>query len=385
MLFFLGELSMCPKNPENQPSINQRKNEHLDICINNRFDIEMEISTGFEDISFVHQALPEVDFTEISLETTFLQKAFKYPLFLSPLTGGSKKGLKINKIIGEVAEELGIGFGVGSQRAAINNQELQESFTVSRRAAPTAFIAGNLGAIQLVNGFSISEVKKAIEMIKADALMFHLNPLQEIIQPEGDHNFKGVLKEIAKIGSEIEQPIIIREVGCGISREVANELAANNIGAIDIAGAGGTSWAKIEAIRAQRVRKKKSYRLGELFGNWGIPTVMSLLEVISIIKNTPTICSGGIRNGLQAAKALALGADLVGIGLPVLRELEKGGKKQLIDYLQQIIFELQTAMFLTGANRIEVLQEKPLLIKGKVKEWVTSRGLTIEGRQNLKM
>ena len=322
-----------------------RKQDHIDICCNYTKDIEMDTSTGFEDIQFVHNALPDINFEAIDLSSTFLKHKFKLPIFISSMTGGTMSS-KINERLAKLAAKFGIGIGVGSQRAALEDSKYIDSFSIIRKHAPSAFVASNLGAIQLNNNFSIKHAQDAIQMIDGNALILHLNPLQEVIQPEGNSNFSNLTEKISSIGKKLKQPLIVKEVGSGISYEVAHDLAANNVAAIDVAGAGGTSWSQIEAIRANRQGLTKQHNVGKLFKNWGIPTAVSLIEISRLDNKVETIASGGIRDGLQAAKALALGAKLVGIGLPLACLAHSSTEKQLIDWLEQFIHELKITMFL---------------------------------------
>ncbi len=368
------------KVKEEKPSkaTTNRKIDHLEICCDDNYDVEMSKSTGFEDILFVHKAAPEINFDEITLDTQFLKHKFNFPIFISPITGGAKEAKKINKMLGKIAEKYSIGIGVGSQRAALEDSSLESTFKVVRENAPTAFVAANLGAIQLNNDYGFEEVNNVIEMISANALVLHLNPLQEIIQPEGDTNFRNLIPKIAKMGKELKQPVIVKEIGSGIALEEANKLVGANVAAIDIAGAGGTSWSKVEAIRANQQGYDVNSRVGELFGNWGIPTAYSTLEVSLLKDKIEIISSGGIRNGLQAAKALAIGANLVGIALPIVRISRTSTEKQLINYIEQFIQELKTAMFLVGAKNLDELKQVPLAFVGKIAQWLTARGFNLQ-------
>ncbi|MHA1212305.1 MAG: type 2 isopentenyl-diphosphate Delta-isomerase, partial [Candidatus Heimdallarchaeota archaeon] len=341
-----------------------RKQDHIDICCNNTSEIVMTKTTGFEDVELIPTAVPEINFDDIDLSTEFLKHKFDYPIFISSITGGTKKASKINALLAKLAEKYHIGMGVGSQRAAIEEKANSESFTIIREHAPNAFVAANLGAVQLNNEFALKEVKDAIDMISADALIFHFNPLQEVIQPEGNTNFSNLLTKIKEITKQVKQPIIVKEVGSGIAYNDAIDLAKSNVAAIDIAGAGGTSWSQIEAIRAKQQGLTVNQKVGELFKNWGIPTAISTLEVVSSGANVEIISSGGIRNGLEAAKALILGADLVGIGLPLACLAATGTEKELIDWFEQFILELKTAMFLVGAATIEDLWVVDFVLTG---------------------
>ena len=371
-----GTISMTNRKTTDETA--KRKQDHIEICCNKLHEIEMSVTTGFEDIHFVPNALPDINFDDINLNTEFLKHDFDYPIFISSITGGTKLAKKINTRLAKLAEKYKIGIGVGSQRAALEDEANTDSFAVVRQQAPSVFVAANLGAVQFNNDFTIKHAEKAVEMINADALILHLNPLQEVIQPEGNTNFSNLTEKIKEIGKELKQPLIVKEVGSGISRDIALDLVDGGIPAIDVAGAGGTSWSQIEAIRAKQQGLTKQQKVGELFKDWGLPTAVSTIEVSKFQDMVEIISSGGIRNGLQAAKALAIGAKLVGIALPLACLAANGTEKQLINWMEQFIYELKTAMFLVGAEELEGLQFAPMTVTGKTAEWLTVRGLDEE-------
>ncbi|MGB9740781.1 MAG: type 2 isopentenyl-diphosphate Delta-isomerase [Candidatus Bathyarchaeia archaeon] len=353
----------------------KRKAEHIRISLN--MDTQArKTTTCFEDIHLIHRALPQIDKEKIDLKTTVFNHKFAAPIIVGAITGGTLEATKINAAIAEAVEELGLGMGVGSQRAAIEDKKFEETFAVTRKRAPTAFLIANIGGVQLVHGYGTKEVKKAIEMINADAVAVHLNPLQEAIQPEGQTNFKGVLEKIREIAEELEKPIIVKETGAGISSEDAEKLEAAGVKGIDISGAGGTSFAAIEYYRAKRRRENFQRKLGQVFWDWGIPTAISIVEVSQTVK-IPVIASGGIRDGTEIAKALALGASLTSLSQPILKEAVKGAKETKTALLT-LIQELKTTMFLAGAERVSSLMEKPVVITGKTAEWLKLRGFNIE-------
>jgi isopentenyl-diphosphate delta-isomerase len=285
--------------------IRDRKLDHLRICIEENVEAG---KTGLEDISLIHKALPEIDFNSIDTSVKFLGKTLKYPIIFEAMTGGVDEASRINKEVASVAQEYGLGFGVGSQRAAIEDPLLEETFRV-RDVAPDVFLIANLGCVQLNYGYSVKECEKAVSMIGADALALHLNPLQEAVQPEGNRDFSGLTKKINDVSKKLSCPVIIKETGCGISGDTAKTL---NVSAFDIAGLGGTSWSLVESHRSAGIEKE----IGKSFSSWGIQTAQSIKEVASTGK--PVIASGGIRTGIDAAKSLALGAQCVGMALPVL-------------------------------------------------------------------
>jgi len=349
----------------------ERKDDHIKICLEENVQAK-HVTTGFEDIFFVHRALPEIDREKIDLSTKIFSHTFSAPIIVGAMTGGTAEASKINQAIAEAVQELGLGMGVGSQRVAIEDPKLENSFVEARRKAPTAFLIANIGAPQLVKGWGIDQAKIAVNMIDADALAIHLNSLQESIQPKGETNYKNALTKIKEIATKLTVPVIAKETGTGICAEDAKKLAAANVKAIDVAGAGGTSFAAVEYHRAKIAKDDKGERLGETFWDWGIPTAVSVYEVSNTI-DIPVIASGGIRNGLDAAKALALGANLVSISAPALRPATKSAS-QVKRMLELFIDELRNTMFLTGADTVKKLRKTPVVITGKTAQWLLMRG-----------
>ena len=323
--------------------IKQRKTEHIDICLNK--DVEKG-STGFDNYRFIHNALPEIDFNDIDTETRFLGKKINSPIMISSMTGGSKTGI-INRNLAIASQKMNIAMGVGSQRVIFRYPETLLSFNV-RRHTPDIPLVANLGVVNLNYGFGLKECKAAVKSICADALALHLNPLQEAIQPEGQRNYKALLPEIADIVKGLEKPVIIKEVGEGISSDVASRLKKAGVKIIDVAGHGGTSWAYIEGFRARK-------REGQVFSEWGISTAESVRQCSGL--GMQIIASGGIRSGLDMAKAIALGADYCGIALPLLKPATIG-PKSVMAVIEQYIKELKIAMFCIGAKNIRELKEK---------------------------
>jgi isopentenyl-diphosphate delta-isomerase len=352
----------------------KRKADHIRISLNQ--DVQArKTTTGFEDIHFVHKALPEVDRAKINLSTTVFNHKFKAPLIVGAITGGTREATKINAVIAEAVEDLGLGMGVGSQRVAIENRKLEKSFEITRKKAPTAFLIANLGGPQLLKGYDINEVKKAIEMIKADAVAIHLNPLQEAVQPEGETNFRGLLEKIGKIANNVDTPVIVKETGAGIAAEEAEKLEAKGVKGIDVSGVGGTSFAAVEYYRAKQDRKFQ-HELGSVFWDWGIPTAVSLVEVSETV-SIPVIASGGIRTGTGIAKSLTLGASLTSLSAPILRAAVKG-LKETKSKLSLLVEELRNAMFLVGADSVQSLRKRPVVITGKTMKWLKARGFEPE-------
>ncbi|MEJ7838223.1 MAG: type 2 isopentenyl-diphosphate Delta-isomerase, partial [Thermomicrobiales bacterium] len=283
-------------------SIEQRKADH--ISINLEHDVQSPASTGLEQYRLVHSCLPEMDHTDVDPGRAFLGKWLAAPILISSMTGGVLRGGEINHRLAVAAQELGCAMGVGSQRAALENPELAKSFRV-RDVAPDILLLANLGAVQLNNGYGIDECRRAVDMIEADALILHLNPVQEALQPDGNRNFGGLLARIASVCRALDVPVVVKEIGFGISSTDARRLANAGVAAIDVAGAGGTSWSAVERHRAANAHDR---RLGQTFTEWGIPTATTLQMAREGAPQTPIVASGGLKSGLDAAKVLALGA-----------------------------------------------------------------------------
>ena len=339
--------------------ISDRKLEHLLICEN--YDVEFkDKTTGFEDVELIHNVLPEIDKNEIDLSTSVFGKRLDSPLFITAITGGHPAAKEVNRQLAIAAENHRIALGVGSQRAACEHPELADTYSIVRENAPDCLLVGNIGAPQL------NLAQKAVEILDADILAIHLNPLQESIQPEGDLDARGYTDLIGKITETVDIPVLAKETGCGISAESARTLVEAGVDFIDIEGAGGTSWAAVETYRAE------DRYLGEIFWDWGIPTAISTVEVTNAV-DVPVISSGGIRTGLEAAKAIALGADAVGMALPFLKNCTS--QEALNTFIDRFNDSLRIAMFLVGANNIEELKQTDLVIRGKTREWLNERGI----------
>lgn len=352
----------------------KRKDEHIRICLDEKAQAR-NVTSGFEDIQLVHRALPETDKAKINLQTTFLGKTFSAPIIVGAMTGGTPQAIEINASIAQAVEKLGLGMGVGSQRAAIEDQTLEKTYCVARENAPHAFLIANIGGVQLVHGYGVKEVKRVMEMIDADAVAVHLNALQEAVQPEGQTNFKGILAKIAEIAAAIDQPVIVKETGAGISAEDAKALEKAGVKAIDIGGVGGTSFAAVEYYRASP-KEGVQHFLGEALWDWGIPTAVSLIEAAQTVK-LPLIASGGVRSGTDIAKALALNASLASIVQPILETAVKG-KKETERKIICLIEELRNVMFLTGVEKISDLASTPVVITGKTAQWLVARGFDLQ-------
>lgn len=335
----------------------QRKREHLDIVLNGNLEFD-EVRPGLDEYWFVHQALPEIDLASVDLSTHLFGKTLDVPLFISSMVGGIEPARRINRNLARAAQAVGVAMGVGSQRCAIEDRSAASTYQV-RDVAPDILLFANLGAVQLNHGYGVSECRRAVEMIGADGLMLHLNPLHEALQHDGNTNFAELLPKIANVCRELTVPVVIKEVGHGISVDTARSLAGAGVAGIDVAGAGGTAWSEVER---QRVTTDGGHRLASTFASWGIPTVDSILMSRRGAPDLTLIASGGIRTGLDVAKAIALGADAAGIAAPLLRAANDSAEA-VIGLLQQVIQELKVAMFCIGAANIEALKNSPFLRK----------------------
>lgn len=337
-------------------NIEGRKLDHLRVVLGE--DVNAKgISTGFAAYHLPHTALPELDLNEIDTHLTFLGKPMQAPLLISSMTGGAQTAERINRALAEAAEQLGLAMGVGSQRAAVVDERLASTYRV-RQVAPTIPLMANLGAVQLNYGFGIDECQRAVEMIEADALILHFNPLQEAVQPEGDVNFKGLLRKIEQLCKLLPVPVIAKEVGNGIGPHDALRLYEVGVRIIDVAGAGGTSWSEVERFRH---KTEAGAKLAGAFAGWGIPTTEAIRAVRHALPDVTIIGSGGIRSGIDVAKAIALGADLVGTARPALvPAFEERGTEAVIEFLNIMIGELRVAMFCSGNGNLQALRHTPL-------------------------
>ena len=338
-------------------SNSRRKNDHLQINLTQ--DVQFQgVSTELDDYRFVHQALPEIDANKIDLSVSLFGKTLKAPLLLSPMTGGIKQAQRINRNLAEAAQTLGIAMGVGSQRAAIENPRVADTFKV-RRIAPDILLFANLGAVQLNYGYSPRECQRAVEMIEADALMLHLNPLQEALQPEGQTNFSGLLRKIEKVCKTLRVPVVVKEVGWGISETVARKLMEAGVAGLDVAGSGGTSWGEVER---RRTRDGNRNNIARSFSSWGIPTAESIQMARRGAPVIALIASGGIRSGIDVAKTIALGADAAGLAAPLLKAANVSAEA-VIESMTEIIESLRITMFCIGAADFSKLRDSPFLEK----------------------
>ncbi len=334
-----------------------RKADHLRICLDE--DVQFHgVTNGLERYRFTHCCLPELNLSEIDITTTFLGKSLGAPLLISSMTGGTEQAKMINFRLAEVAQHYKLAMGVGSQRVAVENSQVANTFAV-RSQAPDILLFANLGAVQLNYSYGLDECLRAIDLCQADALILHLNPLQECIQPNGDTNFRGLIDKINILCNKLQVPVVAKEVGNGISAAMAQRLLDAGVAAIDVAGAGGTSWAKVESERAL---DQKQRRLGLTFANWGLPTAECITSVRAIAPEIPLIASGGLRDGLDVAKAIALGADLSGLAWPFLQAAAES--VEAVDALVQLLIaEITTVLFCTGNATLSQLKHSNALQK----------------------
>ncbi len=343
-----------------------RKQSHLDLCV--REDVEAaEKTTLFEQVELVHDALPDLSLDDVDCRVRWLGKELAAPLVITGMTGGTSEAFEVNRDLARVAEEARIAFGVGSQRAMQKRPESAWTYRV-REFAPTTVLLANIGLGQ-ARTMSAAELRPLIDEIGADALCLHLNVAQELIQPEGDRDFRQGTQAFRKLCRELPVPVIAKETGCGISREVALRLRAAGVKHIDVSGAGGTSWVRIEALR-----DPDDAGLGDLFRDWGIPTAASLLQVRGL--GLQVIASGGVRDGLDAAKAIALGATLAGTALPVYQAYRSGGYEAARAFVARIVAALRMTMLLTGARNLAELRRRPVVLGPGLGRWQRLVGST---------
>lgn len=335
-----------------------RKADH--IRINLESDVASGVTSGLERYRFIHQAVPELDLAGVDTSVVLWRKRLRAPLLISSMTGGTPRAKEINLILARAAQARGIAMGVGSQRAALEQPDTADTFRV-RRAAPDILLLANLGAVQLNYGYGIDECRRAVEMIEADALVLHFNALQEALQPEGNANFAGLLRRVETICRLLSVPVIAKEVGWGISEQAARQLREAGVAAIDVAGAGGTSWSQVEMYRAQNPLQA---RVAAAFRDWGIPTAESIRVVRRAAPDLPIIASGGLRDGVDVAKCVALGACLCGMAAPFLRAAD-ASPPAVEDAIAELSATLRVAMFSVGAGSISALQETPLTMNDK--------------------
>ncbi|HOK58114.1 MAG TPA: type 2 isopentenyl-diphosphate Delta-isomerase [Methanothrix sp.] len=344
----------------------RRKLEHIEICLEKQV---VSRYRPFDDLILLHRALPEIDESDVSTECTFLNRRLSAPLMISAMTGGHPDAREINANLAIAAQETGIAIGVGSQRAALEHPDLEDTFSIVRELAPDVPVVGNIGAVQL-HRYGPEVLDRVAEMVDADAVAVHLNFLQESVQPEGERHAGGVLDSLRD--ARFRLPIIIKETGCGIPFEDAKMLVDSGIRIIDVAGAGGTSWSMVESYRAELRGDAESKEIGMLFAEWGIPTPVSVIECSRA--GAQVISSGGVRSGIDVARSIALGAFMAGAALPLLASATRGSL-DVVRVLQRFVRELRISMFLTGSRSLQDLGRAPVIITGRTREILEQRGI----------
>lgn len=340
---------------EEDAQLERRKADH--IRINLEEDVAFKkLTSGLENYFFMHQALPEINLAQVDTSLQLFGKTLKTPLLISSMTGGTSKAREINRTLAAAAQQAGLAMGLGSQRAAIEDSTLAETYHV-RDVAPDILLFANIGAVQLNYGYGLDQCRRAVEMCGADALILHFNALQEAVQPEGDGNFAELLPKIAAVCRQLSVPVIAKEVGWGFSREAATMLAEAGVAAIDVAGAGGTSWSQVEMYRAPTARLA---RVAGAFIDWGIPTAVSIQYCRQAAPALPIFASGGINNGIDVAKSIALGASIVGLAGHFLRAADADGSAGVVELAETLTDELRVAMFCAGAADLTALAATPL-------------------------
>ena len=352
--------------------ISDRKADHVRLAVASGSDGS---AAGFAEVSLVHEALPELDLADIDSGVTFLGRRLALPLCIASMTGGHPEGTTINGTLARIAARCGLAMGVGSQRAALVDPSLRETYAVARREAPSAFLMANVGAPQLVAqggqaGLTTDDVRALVDMIEADALVVHLNPLQELIQPAGDRDARGWLGAIARLARELPVPVVVKETGGGVSERTARHIVEAGASAIDVGGRGGTSFAAIETARAREAGDERAAELGATFGSWGIPTTVSI--ILAARAGLPVIGTGGIRSGLDAARAIALGASLVGVGRPLLQAVIDGGEAAADRWVATFADGLRAAQFLTGSPDLATLGRSGVVLGPEIRSWLAA-------------
>jgi len=342
--------------------IADRKADHLDLATSGDVGFK-RTTTLLECVRLVHDALPELDIDAIDLSCTLLGKTLRAPILIAAMTGGTERAQRINLELAAIAEERGYAFGLGSQRAMHRRKEALSTYAV-RSAAPTALLLGNLGVVQ-ASRMSTAEIRDLLAAVSADALCIHLNPAMEIVQEEGDRDFRGGLDTLARLVNELGLPVIAKETGCGLSHEVAAKLRRVGVAHVDVSGAGGTSWVAVETQRARAEKKA----LGQSFWEWGIPTAASVAWVHAHGFET-VFATGGIQSGLEIAKAIALGASAGGIARAALQALEQSGPAGARAFFDRVEAELRAALLLTGSSDVSGLRRAPRVITGELRDWL---------------
>jgi len=359
-------MSQRPAKAESQQSdIRQRKTDHLALVASGQVDFR-ENRTLLDQVTLVHHALPEMQFDEVDLSIDLFGKRLAAPVLVAGMTGGTPQAAAINKDLARAAQTLGLGFGLGSQRAMALHPDLAWTYQV-REVAPNVLLLANLGMVQ-ARQMSTDAVRSLMEQVGADALCVHLNPAMELVQTDGDRDFRGGVDTLARLCNELAKPIIAKETGSGMSRKAGLMAREAGVAGIDVSGAGGTSWVGVETKRAAERQQTAAQQLGEDFWEWGIPTAASVALLSDL--NVPLIATGGLRSGLDVAKALAIGATAGGLAAPVLRAQREGGYEGALQFLTHVVASLKTAVFLCGCKNPAELQRAPRVIGSTLAAWI---------------
>jgi isopentenyl-diphosphate delta-isomerase len=366
-----------------EPDTPERKLDHIRVVLER--PVEAREATLLQQVRIPHQPLPELDLGDVDLTVELFGKRLRAPLMITGMTGGHPAVRDVNAALARVAERHGIAIGVGSQRAAIEKPELEHTFRIVRQEAPTTVVVANLGAPQLALGYGVREAERAVEMVEADALAIHLNPAQEAFQLGGDTNYRGVLRALKEIVDRLDVPVIVKETGTGLSREAVAELHALGVECFDVSGLGGTNWVKVEVLRALERGREPPLDPDGLGDYWGNPTALAVAEARIAAPSACVIASGGIRTGLDAARAIALGADMAGIALPALRALLRRGEEGLDRLVTSLIGQLRVAAYLAGARSVVDLMLRPVTVWGRLREEMEARGIGLRGLYRAKI
>ena len=350
---------MSTNTHKNEPHISNRKADHIDLCIDGDVSFKRK-TTLFEDIQMIHNALPELQVSDVDLRCHFAGHTFEAPLIIAAMTGGVDRANEINKDLASVAEELGIGFAFGSQRPLLS-QGITDGYLV-RDVAPNAFVFGNLGVVQARDA-SLQSIEEMLRKSSCNALCIHLNPAMEVVQPEGDQDFRGGYATIEKLVQNLSVPVVVKETGCGISRGIGKRLVDIGVQWVDVSGSGGTSWVAVETHRAQ----DRQRTLGDCFWDWGIPTAASVMQLQNL--GLGICATGGVNNGLEIAKAISIGATCGGIARKFLQAHARGGRDEVLETAKRVIEEIRIATLLCGLSRAADLQQSKPIIGGQLKLW----------------
>ena len=350
-------------------TIGQRKADHLALCATDEVAFR-DKTTLFEQVRFIHDALPDLDESALDTSCTVLGKPLRIPIVIAAMTGGTDEAARINLELASIAEERGLGFGLGSQRAMHVRAETKGSYAV-REVAPTTLVLGNLGVVQ-ARQMPSADVESLVRGIGADALCIHLNPAMELVQPGGDRDFRGGLETIARLVRDLPIPVVVKETGCGLSRGVGERLRGAGVRHVDTSGAGGTSWVAVETKRAEAAHDDAARALGEALWDWGIPTAASV-GLLAPLGFETIVATGGVATGLDVARAIALGASAAGIARPMLKALSAGGRAGALSFLDGIVAELRAIMLLTASKDLAALRKAPRLLGAELRSWLDAR------------